>query len=608
MRIIIFFAITILLLPCVVIAGEIFNDEITDNEIFYINGVEHIVRYYPAAKKVSMKAGDDRVLIEVLKCEDIGSYKYCVDRASVKFNDETGETANEIELRVLESGPEIEIDRGISTDEPNINSEVDITAQITNEGNERAININYEDSFPSSVKVSSAHYNTINNKVLWVISLDPGESQSITYSVKFTDFITYNSTSKATVIFGGSVKKYESDEIYFDVQKPYELSDSVSSRSVAKGEDIEYTVSINNTDPSVALEIRKIEITLPEGVSVSSKDSNTDYKNGKIFHSGSLEPGESRSLTVKFRSDNEVRDAVSTEVNLRSGTTLFDEVLSEDVNLGVSDILPLIIFAPSNITSGRELEIDARIVNDGNSNVSSISIDMASNIIDTKGWRNIVLEPGEDHIAFNKIITAPAVDEITSFFVKLSGSYTTASGEKMKFDDKKEVTVLPGEKLIEITPVITVDGNKVNITLNVKNIAGYVLEHVSLIDGLPKGYQTATGERFADIEKLAKDEELTVYSYIVETPNSKLFDITHTFNMLDSEGNNVLIEKVSSISLSAEDNSATEDGTVQEQQSTLTDNTTDDTGNTTSNESKEPETKKKGIFSRMIGWFKGLFS
>jgi len=123
-------------------AGEIFNDEVHDNEAFYINSVKHIARYYPSAEKVSILIDTERVLVELEDCADFGQYQYCLDSAVDGIDDETGDPASTMTIRVLQSGPEISIDRDVSEDEPDINGEVEVIATITNDGNERANNVN----------------------------------------------------------------------------------------------------------------------------------------------------------------------------------------------------------------------------------------------------------------------------------------------------------------------------------------------------------------------------------------------------------------------------------------------------------------------------------
>ncbi|MBU2561139.1 MAG: DUF11 domain-containing protein [Nanoarchaeota archaeon] len=592
----------------IVYASEVFNGEVKDNVPFTVNDITHVARYYPSAKKVSMLAGTDRVLVSVEDCEDIGDLKYCIDSAAEGINEETGDPASTMQLRVLQSGPDIDIDRSISDDEPNLNEEVVVTVTLTNVGNERATNVNYEDKFPSSVKVSSTYYNVITNGVSWAGSLNVGASQVLTYKLRFQEFITYESAGEASFIFNNKVNKVKSSTTTFEVQKPYKISDSISAKSIDLGEEITYSLKMNNTDATQDLTINKVDITLPEGSVVSYRDMGLDAVGNKVSYSGKISGAGSKELSFRFKSSKVTQGKLVADVDLRVGTKSFSEKFEHDVGFGVSEIVPEITFSPETVKGGGELEIEAKITNNGEDTVSDISLDMTGDIVEPRGWRKLELEPGKKHYAFNKITNAPASDEEKTYFIKLSGSYARASGKTMKFEATKEVTVLPQEKLVEMSPVFKVDGKEVNVTLSIKNVAPYKISYVSLIDTFPKGFQAIAGSRDIDIEELGIGEERTAYSYVVKVPDDykkDTFEITHIFNGLNKDEEKIMTEKKSTVVIGA----AAGSGAGEDEEAAAdvgeADNTTGEEGPVAA---EEDGVEKPGIFSRMWRWIKGLFS
>jgi uncharacterized repeat protein (TIGR01451 family) len=508
-----------------------------------------------------------------------------------------------MELRVLQSGPELDIDRSISDDDPNLNEEIEVTATITNIGTERAVNINYEDKFPSSVKVSGAYADFALNRALWVGSLNPGASQSITYKLKFQEFIEYESTAEASFIFNNKVNKKKSGTTTFKVQTPYEIGDSISSRSVSLNEEIEYTFSINNTGSTDELNVKSVEIVLPEGVTVTNRDLGLDRVGEKVMYSGTIPAGGSEIFTFKFKSTKVTQGELKATFELRIGSTDFTEELSHKIGVGVSEILPEIKFNPTTVKGGAELEVEAKITNEGDNTISGISLDMTGDIIDPRGWRQIELEPGKKHYAFNKIMNAPTNDEDKTYFMKISGSYRTASGSVMDFEAREEVTVLAQEKLVDLTPEIEIDGKEVNVTLKIKNVAPYKVTYVSLIDTFPTGFKSTEGTRYIDIDELAIGEERTAYSYIVTVPDTYTqasFDITHTFNALDQDEDKVMFEKTTSVVIGV----AAGDAEEEEEEATDAEGTEGEEETA----EEEAEEEKPGIFKRMWSWIKGLFS
>jgi hypothetical protein len=507
MKKLIIFAFVFLLLIQLVQAGEIFDDEVQDNIPFTISGIEHIARYYPAAEKVSLLAGDDRVLVAIEDCEELNDLKYCFDSAVEGVADETGDPASTMQLRVLESGPEITIDRSISDDEPDLEEEIEVIVTLSNVGNERAANVNYEDKFPTGIKISSAYQNLATNSIVWTGSISAGDSQTIKYKLTFKDFITYESIAKASFVYNNKANKVESSKVTYEVQKPYKVSDSISSRSVDINEEITYTININNTDATQELIVKNVEVTVPEGAIVSHRDMGWDLIGGTVTYSGEISGGDSESLSFRFKSSKETEGTLSATIDLNVGLTKFTEEFSHKIGMGVSAIMPEITFNPATVKGGGELEIEAKIVNQGEETVSEISLDMSGDIVEPRGWRKLELEPGKKHYAFNKIINAPASDMEKVYSLKLSGSYETASGKTMDFELEEEVIVLPQEKLVELLPEITLEGKEANVTLNIKNIAPYKVTHISLIDTIPKGFKATEGSRYIDIEELAIGEE-----------------------------------------------------------------------------------------------------
>ncbi|MFC1742132.1 hypothetical protein ACFL3V_06360, partial [Nanoarchaeota archaeon] len=271
--------------------------------------------------------------------------------------------------------------------------------------------------------------------------------------------------------------------------------------------------------------------------------------------------------------------------------------------------VPEITFRPDTIKGGRELEIEAKVTNNGEDTISDISINMASDIIGNKGWRHIELGPGKKHYAYNKILNAPTDDEEKEYFIKISGNYQTASGKIMEFDEMKTITVTPQDKLAELTPTIKVDGKEVNVTLKIKNIAPHKLTYVSLIDTFPSGFKSTAGSRDIDIEELAIGEELTAYSYIVKVPDTFTgdeFKITHVFNGLDKDEEKIMTETKTTVKL--ED--AGKAGTGTDEEDSETNETADKTEEEEGEETTEKQDKesKPGVFTRMWRWVKGLFS
>lgn len=605
--------ISVLLLIPTAIAGEIFDGEVKDNEYFTVEGVKHIARYYGGSvKKLSLKvhAGTElekTSLIELKDCKAIYTWTYCFDGVDDLTDDETGDAVSVSNIRIVESGPSLDIDRSFSSVDPAINEDVEVDVIITNNGNERASNFLYKDKYPAEVKISSAALDSINNQISWSNSLNPGETASFSYKLKFEDFIEHTSQAEVTYYFNNKVNKDLSDEETFTVRKPYSITHSFSTLAPAEGEEVTYIINISNNDSSTTLDITDLKINLPSHFAVTKKDLGFERKVNAYEYNGQVSAGNTVTLELKFKSVTKGIHDVSTDVDCSLGNLRFEETNSEDIRVGISNIVPEITITPESTKSGKEIEIEAKITNEGTYTIDMIRLDLISDILEVRGWRTIELDDGETYYAYNKILNAPSVDEETEYYITLSGSYQNDAGKTFEYEETKTFTVQPGEKLVELTPKTEVIGQEVKITINVKNVASHVVKEISLIDSLPTGFSMVSGDRFADIESLAIGEDIDAYNYTVKIPDDYRLDnfvITHMFNGDDSDGDLVTLETTSLIDISE----VAAQNRESDNEEPSVDTEEEETLEETEDVMVEDEEKKPGVFKRMWNWIKGLFS
>jgi len=596
----IFIAVLILQVVC---AGEIFNGEVKDNVPFEVNDVNNIARYYAAAKKVSILVGEDRILVPVGDCAPLNDLKYCIDEAVEGFADETGSPASTMKLRVLQAGPTIEIDRSISDDEPNLDEEIEMTVTLSNTGNEKANDVNYADNYPNAVKLTSSFNNPIGNGILWAGDIDAGKSQLFRYKLKFQDFINHTSIAEVKFVFNNKVNKINSDDIKFDVKKPYKIIEAISSENADLDEELQYNITINNTRSDKSILVDKLEIVFPAGALITGRDMKLKQEEGKMTYTGTIKESSSVVLYFRFKSLKVIKGQVAATVNILSDAKKFEQKFTHNVGIGVPDISPEITITPETVKGGAEIEIEAKITNVGKSKISYIDIEMSSDLVEPKSGRGLELEPGKKYYTFNKIINAPSSDEEKTYFIRLNGNYNSPSKKIVKFDLIKNVTVTPQEMIIQVVPnIVFIGKDKVNVTLNVKNIAAYKLSYVSLIDALPSGFKMTAGSRDADIDELGIGEEKTAYSYLMTIPASykkDSFNLTHTVNAIKADEEKVMFEKKTTVKIETEEETTA---------SASQENKTAEGSNNATSEETTAQSGEPGFFGKIWGWFKGLFS
>ncbi len=595
----------LVLLSQTVCAGVVYEEEVKDNIPFYIDGVKHIPRYYPSAEKLSLGVGEERLLIQKGDCETLEGVQYCVDDATAGIEEETGDPMSTVKLRVVEFGPEIKISRSISDETPLVDSEVTIVATITNQGTERATSITYTDKYPTEVKMNGAPINRAFNQAEWTGSLDPGNSEQLTYTLKFTDFIEHTSVAKVKYLHKGKVTTVESGEEKFTVQKPYSFNTSLSSESVAKGEEIKYYVTVEN-DAAEVFET-KITIDLPTDILVTRRDAQVKGVDPLTIEN-EIAPGASETYEFSFKSNKKGEYTLKTDLDLSSTSYKFKDSVENEVAIGVSAIVAQVNISPSEVMAGGEYMAEVKIYNRGKETITVDAVDFESDIADKRGWRAVVVEPGKNFYALNKILYAPITYETEEHYYRISGSYRSTTGT-FEFDEKNTFTILPFEKVVELTADHFLenesDGHKyVNVTLRIENIKEYKLTEINVIDSLPKGAKLVAGQRDYEAEELKSGEEVTAYSYVVRLPKDftgDSFEVVHTFNAMDPDGEKVIFEMPVDIDMGKTEPDAEfieETPEIEEQAENESEELI---------EEEKEEIENPGVFKRMWNWFKGLF-
>ena len=129
----------------------------------------------------------------------------------------------------------------------------------------------------------------------------------------------------------------------------------------------------------------------------------------------------------------------------------------------------------------------------------------------------------------------------------------------------------------------------------------YKLTELNVIDGLPRGMRMVAGQRDYEGEELGPGEEITAYSYVAKMSRDmgEKFEVTHTFNALDPDGEKVIFEMPVEIDL-ASDDIPTEP--PEEEKGEM-----NETAEEEKETAEEAEEEKKGFFGRIWAWIKGLF-
>ncbi|HII71763.1 TPA: DUF11 domain-containing protein [Candidatus Woesearchaeota archaeon] len=601
--------IVLILIAATCQAAVVYDDTVADNTPFFINSIKHISKYYPAAEKASIAAGDNRVLVAKGSCETIGDMQYCVDDATTGYDDETGSSVSSIKLRVMEFGPEVQISRSISEDEPLLNEDVTVTVTLNNIGTERATGITYEDKYPTEVKMQGSTVNRAINAAEWSGSLDPGKSHTFSYTLKFEDFLKYKSKAKASYPYKSKLKIVYSKEVEFNVARTYEINTTISGRSFTNDDTIVYTVSVKNNGEET-LRVNPLMINLPDGFTVTKRDVGIEGTGKQLTWKGELSQGNSESFEIKFKTTKKGEFQIKTDFALTSGKFQFTDTTEEKFRVGISEIEAIVKAEPAEVKAGGEVMVEVGVQNIGESTINVDAIDFVSDMDTRRGWRNEQLNPGKKFYALNKIIYAPIIYEEKTYSWTISGHYTSAGGKKFEFSGTATLNVLPFEKVVDFDEkyfVVNESGEYkyLNVTVMVTNVKDYTMKELNIIDGLPKGFKMVAGSRDYEGDKLNPGASAE-YSYVFRMPKETTkFEIKHTFNAVGNSDEKLIFEMPKEIDMvgdKAEMEEMKAEAQAEEKTAEESAQETETAGPETVTEEKKP-----GIFRRMWNWFKGLF-
>ena len=493
--------IALLLIPTVS-AVTVLDDWVDHPSTFELADHEFSVQYLDSKEKLILKMDGLGGLLDAGECEIHESIEYCFLEANLI----------QVKLKIDSLQPDIKITREFSTKKPLLNEKIEITTTVTNSGDKRASNVNYEDLYTSKFKKSGSD---------WTGNLNPGEEKKISYTVTPIEIDTFNSIAEVTYEFDGKKKKKFSKTILIEVLAPYSITHSLSPEAAEKNELINYNITLTNKDESSNLEVTQLKIFIPSKMNIKKAPSSLKQDGNILTFKGTLEKEEQKNFIIQLASSKVGTVTLELDADLVVANKPFKEHLEKEISIGLSDIIPLINLPPE-IESNAPYEIYIAAKNVGKESIAGITLNVKSDLIDAMS-RNKKIDAKSTYELFDKKLIAPYTDTPQTFTIELIGSYTTASGKDKTFEKKVSTLLKPTPQVIQI--LRTVDkkelllGDTVSINVKIKNKLDSAIENIDISDIFPKEVRSSlVGEVTKVIALLQPNQELDVYAYSVTVP------------------------------------------------------------------------------------------
>ena len=582
------YLITLLLFLPLISSTIIFDDWVENGETFKVEDNTFYALYIDSSESAIIKMNDLGGLMKVGECEQNEGVEYCFEEVDL----------GKVKIKINSLGPDISIERDLSTKKPTLQEEITVEVTITNNGEKRASDITYTDSFPSSFKTSFSGK---------TFSLNSGEVESFSYTITPVKITTYDTKAQLTYDFNGKQITKKSESVTIEVQKPYDLKQQLSSLAPEKNEVIEYNISIENKDKAKNLEIKQLEIIIPDKIDIKKIPSELIQNNNKWIYEGTLEKKESITFTIKIASNRVGTITLPIEADLTLSGKTFKEKLEQEFNIGLSEIVPIVNISET-VKSNAPYQIHIGAKNEGKEKLTNVHIEVESDLLQKA--EVIDLNPTSTHNLVKKTYTAPYLEKEKKYNVKLFGHYISVSGKNKTFEKSSQITITPAPKIISITRELEKEefkkGERIIITVKIKNEKDIVIEDIDISDIFPKAIRsTLRGEVIKELPQLTANKEVHAYDYNVIIPKDFEEEEIEFKTVVNAkvDGELTIIKRIDKVKV-LQDEEAVETPVEEEEEET-----TKEVNQTESETEVEetPKEEKEGVITKIINWIKNIF-
>jgi len=590
-----------------VMAEVLLDDLVDDSEIFKVGGHSFQIQYIQSTQSAIFKMDDMGGIMLPGECETRENIKFCYIGADYPKMD--------VKIESLE--PDVTIERTFSTTSPAINEEVTVTTILKNEGAKWASNVKYEDTYPSAVNIYS--WGTTKK---WEGNLNPDEEETITYTLKISDIVSFDSTATVTYKFGDKETTKKSTTETISVEQPFGVEQRISTEAADRDEVVSYNVTITNNDASNTLTVDLLEIILPSKATLVGSSSDLRKGEDKLVYQGAVDKSDEKKFWIKIKASKVGEYKIKTTADLEIFRKDFKEELEKTFNVGLSYILP-ILNVTENVKSSAPYPIYIAMKNYGKSEVKNVTYKAESDLFDNLDSKKD-MAAGTTYKVLDKTLTAPYLEKEEKYNIKFFGSYRSSSGRLYSFEKSAQVTVEATPMIIKIIKEFNKEefypGEEIKIKVKLKNLKSQVIDDIDVSDVFPKAIRSSLlGNVTSAFEELKSNQEVTAYSYSVVVPEDYKEKEIEFKTLLNAklDGELVILKDIKNINiLEGENPNATseEDEEVEEvveeviEGGEVVEEKEGDVGEGPDGEIKLSPEKKEGFFKRIFSWVKGLFS
>ncbi|MBW2975381.1 DUF11 domain-containing protein [Candidatus Woesearchaeota archaeon] len=589
-KLMLFVLVLILILPAV--AAVSFNDWVGDMETFKVGGHYFYVEYISSRNGLIFKMDDIGGIMSLGECETRENVRYCFEEVEYP----------EVKVSIQSLAPDVSVERTFSTTTPYLDEEVTVTVSLKNDGTQRADNVRYTESYPSSLRV----YGGSNTKV-WEGNLNAGEEEVFRYKLKAEGITSFDSTATLTYRYNGIEEKKKSSTETINVREPFNIKQEISTEAADKNEVITYNITIINVHDSDDLVVKSLDMDIPQKLDLVAVPSGLGKNGNRLTFEGTIKKGEKKTIQVRVKSAYTGKFTIKTAAELEILGKSFGEELQKEFSVGLSYILP-IINVTNSVKSNSPYPVYIAVKNYGKDEIKDVSFNVESSLFSNiEEERDIAA--GDTYRIMEMTLTAPYSEEEKRHSIRLYGHYTSPSGRLYQFEKTAALVVEAAPKVVSIIRELNKEefhrGEEIKVTVRLKNPRNKAVEGIDVSDIFPKEIRSSLlGDVTAEMDDLKPNEEIRAYAYSVVVPKDYKEDEIEFKTVLNArlDGELVILrrdDKVRVLEGKAEEQ--------EEEETPLEEEPEEEEEIVVVEEEVEIKAVKEPFFRRVMGWFMGLF-
>lgn len=234
---------------------------------------------------------------------------------------------------------------------------------VVNTGTGSARNVVVRDNLPTGMVSETGQ-----TSMQWDIgTLGAGEQRELTFNARANNTGDFTNTGEATA--DGGLNASASDSIV--ARRPALTIDKTGPDKTYQNKTVNYEITVRNTGNGVARDT-VVEDMLPAGATYVSSDGGSLSGNTVIWNLGTLQPDESRTMSVSVKAGNQGTMRNVARANAYCAEAVSDEVLTEVV--GIPEILLEVIDIDPPIPVGETVVYQITATNQGSAPGTNIVI------------------------------------------------------------------------------------------------------------------------------------------------------------------------------------------------------------------------------------------